>query len=867
MSATADSLKEASGTTGTPATAPSPVPSLRPRTELSAGLLAAALAMAAYCAAMAARGTYPFGPRGRAINDLGNQFVPFHAHLWDLAHGTGQGDLFYNWNSAFGVPFLGDAFTYLANPFSWLTVALPRDAVNMSVFLATLLSIGLGTGLMTHYLGRLRPGSPWLRALLAIGFGLCAWTVNDASPDPMWCWALVSVPLIGICVDWALDGRRWVLGSLLVALCWFGNFYTAAMATLAAGLIALVRVCLRDAGLGEKVRSLLRAAGMMVVGVALAAPVLLVSLQASKAAAPMPDSQISIPGVVDQLAMLLPGSRYTLSVPNLAVGMLALLLLLAFPFARNVPVRERAAWLLMFGFTWASMMFEPTLILWQGGAKPNGSPFREVFVLSAMMVMIAWLCLTRRPGVWALLGATVLLGGVLLCARLGRVASDAQGPQGYMLTTTAVAGVLALGGLLALNPARRRTWAKRVVGAVLGLSVLTCSIMSVYGIDSLRDAIRPYFAPHETVSVNTRAAAAALKATDAWPLSRTAPGPHIFVNNDSELLDAQGGDYYSSYTPQETTQALSDLGFPYTMAGRHVFTPTDPASRAVFGITAYLDGDRSAPGGFVQRHQEASPLLTLHRSAPLGEAADNPFARMNDLLGAPVWTVPKLTQTQGPAVTRNPDGSLTIPSHVQGKAFPTLTGSCTVGSRVFVNTAFATGTLQANGRTVDLSGSYPMTKAGLRQVGTVGKDGKVSVGLGTFEVQQLPAGVLGCLDTTELASAVAAQHAAAPTDLKVGGHAFSATLPGGSTGYAVMATTVRSGWSCSVDGRAVQPVDYDGLFGIPLGAKGGKVLSCSYAPPGLKTGLAGSGVGLLGLLSLPGYAWLRRRITLPRARA
>ncbi|WP_052441519.1 YfhO family protein [Streptacidiphilus anmyonensis] len=869
MSATADSTTEASGITGTPVTASSPVPSLRPRTELLAGLLAAALAMAAYCVAMAARGTYPFGARGRAINDLGNQFVPFHAHLWDLAHGTAQGDLFYNWNSAFGVPFLGDAFTYLANPFSWLTLAFPRDMVNLPVFLTTLLSIGLGTGLMTHYLGRLRQGSPWLRALLAVGFGLCAWAINDASPDPMWCWGLVSVPLIGIAADWALQGRRWVLGSLAVALCWFGNFYTAAMATLAIGLVTLVRVYLREDTRREKLLALARAAGMVVVGVALAAPVMMVSLKSSKASAPMPDTVLHMPSVFDQAAMLLPASRYTYSVPNIAVGMLGLILLLTFPFIKRVPVRERVAWLVMMAVTWASMMIPATLILWQGGAKPNGSPFRDVFVFSAMTIMVAWLALSRRPRPKELLGGTGLLLLVVLCAAFGKV-SHHNGSQKYMWITLALCGVLTLGGLLALSRTRGRVGATRAVGAVLALSVFACGTLSVYAIDTLRDRIRPFFAPHATVNAQTKAAMAALKATDDFPVSRTDPGPHLFADNDSELLNGQGGDYYSSYTPAATAKALDNLGFAFTLAGRHTFSPDNPAARAIFGVTSSLEPAKDDRNGFVQQHQAASPLMTVHTAAPQGaKAAGNAFALMNDLLGADVWTVPALTQTGGPVATTRADGQLHVPGHPKGTAWSQFTASCAPGATPYLNTAYARGAVQVGGKggqVLDLAGSYPLTKAGLREI-TPGADGKLELAFGFSTPQNLPTGVVGCLDSGKLASAVTAQKSAAPTGIKVGGHSFSATLPGGSTGYAVMATTVRSGWSCTVDGRSVKPVDYDGLFGIPLGSGGARTLSCSYTPPGLKTGLAGSGVGLLGLLSLPGYAWLRRRSPLPRARA
>ncbi|WP_344389024.1 YfhO family protein [Streptomyces vastus] len=96
------------------------------KTHLAGPGLAAAIAMAAFVNSGALRGTYPFGDRSRAVNDLGNQFVPFHAHLWDLLHGTSSGDLFFNWNSAFGVPYWADFVSYLGNPFSLLVAGRRR---------------------------------------------------------------------------------------------------------------------------------------------------------------------------------------------------------------------------------------------------------------------------------------------------------------------------------------------------------------------------------------------------------------------------------------------------------------------------------------------------------------------------------------------------------------------------------------------------------------------------------------------------------------------------------------------------------------------------------------------------------------------
>jgi hypothetical protein len=54
---------------------------------------------------------------------------------------------------------------------------------------------------MTVFLGRLHPGSPWLWALLAVGYGLSGWVVNDGFADPMWMWGPVSLQLVCLATD------------------------------------------------------------------------------------------------------------------------------------------------------------------------------------------------------------------------------------------------------------------------------------------------------------------------------------------------------------------------------------------------------------------------------------------------------------------------------------------------------------------------------------------------------------------------------------------------------------------------------------------------------------------------------------------
>src|SRR6476469_2510649 len=93
---------------------------VRRRSALLPALVAGVLVAAVFTASGIIRETYPFGSLSRSTNDLGTQYIPFFAHLWDILHGRAQGDLLFNFQSAFGVGFLADYGVDLGSPLSLL---------------------------------------------------------------------------------------------------------------------------------------------------------------------------------------------------------------------------------------------------------------------------------------------------------------------------------------------------------------------------------------------------------------------------------------------------------------------------------------------------------------------------------------------------------------------------------------------------------------------------------------------------------------------------------------------------------------------------------------------------------------------------
>ncbi|WP_317447803.1 YfhO family protein [Streptomyces collinus] len=409
----------------------------------AAALLAAAVTVTAFCAAdVLARG-YPFGPRTRAVNDLGNQYVPFHAHLWDLLHGRSDGGLLVNWQSGYGSSFLPDLGTYLGSPFALLVGLFPRDEIDLAVYVITGLKTAAAAVAMACLLPALRPGRWWAAGLLGASYALCGWSVADAAVNPMWLDGLIALPLLCLVGEWTLAGRHRLLGVLVVALAWTANFYTAYMATLGAGLVLLLRLWLTRPARGAALAAAGRAVLTVALGTGLAAPLVTVVWFGTRHACPGQVRPFTPVPTEDLLARLLPAT-YGFGSPAAYVGITALLLGLALPFHRAVPARVRTGWTALVLGTALSAQWAPTHLLWHAFATPQGSSYRQTFVLCGLLVIAAWHALSYGPpDRRALTAAGVLLALITTLASRGELVRPHTWPV-LLLATTGALGGLAL---------------------------------------------------------------------------------------------------------------------------------------------------------------------------------------------------------------------------------------------------------------------------------------------------------------------------------------------------------------------------------------------------------------------------------------
>ncbi|MFI1976609.1 YfhO family protein [Streptomyces wedmorensis] len=763
--------------------------------------LAALLAAVAVCGGDAVARVFPFGPRHRAVNDLANQFVPFHAHLWDLLHGRADGGPLLDWQAGWGTSFLPDYGTYLSSPFAPLVALFPRADIEYAVYAITVLKTATAAAAMAFLLRRLGPGAWWWASVLGASYALCGWSLAEGTYNPMWLDGLIAFPLLCLVGEWSREARRPLLGPLVVAACWFANFYTAYMATLGAGLVLLVRLAVTDS---PRVRTLGRAALTTGLGIGLAAPVLVPVFLGSRHAHPGVVRDFVAADGTDVLARLLPVT-YGFATPAAFVCTAVPLLAAALLFRRDAPGRERWAWGALCAAVALSMQWGPTHLVWHVFATPNGSPYRQTFVLSGVLVLAAWTGLAHGlPDRRALLGGAA----VVLALTAGALPSPLVTSWSLLL---AGAGLAAVAGALLL-PRRGRYGllaALLVTGTLLGQAAATTAYADRERLVRLDD-YPPWGPGHER-------RAAALAAADGWPAYRTDSGLPRVAGNDPLLLGGQGAAYYSSHTPAVLTETLAALGGGWTSRGRNLQSLDNPVTDALFGV-----GARWRDGAVV-RTDVRLPLVTVRPPGPPPAYGPSPFRNQELLLGARVYEAPHA-------------------------------GACRVGTEVFLWSPDATGPARLGDRPpVHLLGGGPKRRAALTSLGVQRVPGLKPV---------LPGpGELGCLDHERLRTAVTALRARAGTSIHVTPDGIRATFPPGSTGTAVVAVPRTAGWHCEGAG----PVSYGGLLAVPL-HDGRTDLSCAFRPPGLRAGLAAGALAALLLLGVVVGPRLVRTRRTPRSR-
>ena len=333
------------------------------------------------------------------VLDLNGQYVYYFEELRDAIWGNGS--IFYSWSRNLSGEFMGIIGYYLASPFTWIVMILPRSIMTESLLIMQLCKVGAIGVTFSLYLQKSRniKMQPLSSLIFSTLFALCAYAVIQLM-DPMWIDGLIYLPLILLGIEYLVDDGRKANYIIPLALMFIANFYIGFMIAIYSVLYFLYYVTLgterEDRKLKDGVTSCVRFGVCSIVAAMCAAIMLLpvyYSLSLGKFDFTEPNYSLSLQfRSVDILSKLLPSSYDTVrneGLPEIYCGTLTILMIPLFFMNDKIKAKHKIGQALLLAVMFFSMYIKPIDMLWHGGQVPNWLPYRYSFIMSCILLVMA----------------------------------------------------------------------------------------------------------------------------------------------------------------------------------------------------------------------------------------------------------------------------------------------------------------------------------------------------------------------------------------------------------------------------------------------------------------------------------------------
>ncbi len=167
-------------------------------------------------------GATPFGNKSLLYSDMWHQYFPFFkAFRKALISGD---SLLFNWNTGMGMDYLGLISYYLASPLNLLSVLLPESWVLPYFSLLMPVKLGLASLFFAIFLKKLFGKNDLSISLFGGFYGLCAWALGYQW-NIMWLDTFALLPLVALGTVFLLRDKKFILYTVTLALSIFINYY------------------------------------------------------------------------------------------------------------------------------------------------------------------------------------------------------------------------------------------------------------------------------------------------------------------------------------------------------------------------------------------------------------------------------------------------------------------------------------------------------------------------------------------------------------------------------------------------------------------------------------------------------------------
>lgn len=338
---------------------------------------------------------FPFGKNQVAAIDLYHQYFPFINELHEKIQSGGS--LLYTWNGGLGTNFLSLLSYYMASPLYFLTIFVPDAYLMEAVTLIILTKIGFAGAFMAVYLRGMHGRCDCASVAFSTLYALCAYVMGYYW-CLMWLDVVALLPLCMLGLNRLIDRGDSKLYTISIAAMMLTNYYIGGMVCIFIFFYYPVLYFSRreKRGVGRCLRTTGKAvlcslAGIFISGVTLL-PTFLNLQNTYYIDSAMPEDSTFYDTVLDVLTNLLPDIAPTVreGLPNIYCGLLCVLLLAWFCMCQRIALRKRLLHCGLLAFLVLSLNWNKLDFMWHGFHFPNQLPYRYSFVISFLLVALAY---------------------------------------------------------------------------------------------------------------------------------------------------------------------------------------------------------------------------------------------------------------------------------------------------------------------------------------------------------------------------------------------------------------------------------------------------------------------------------------------
>lgn len=350
-------------------------------------------------------GLFPFGDITILRMDLYHQYGPLFAELYDRV--TSGGSLLYSWNSGLGSSFFGNYCNYLSSPIGFIVCLLAgHENIPEAIAVMVLLKAALSALTFSLYLKKSQHKSSYVTTGFAVLYSFCGWFIAYYW-NVMWIDAMILLPLVALGIERIINnGKPWIYLSAL-ALTMLSNYYMSYMMCIFAVIYFIAYYIINYTASDYKrfFKSGFIFAGASFIAAGLIAFMLLPTFctlqQTSATSGDFPSNTSLYFDIFDFFANHLASVEPTIRssgddvLPNVYCGILTLMLAPLYLMTKSISKKEKLVnigllAILLVGFNLNSLNY-----VWHGFHFPNDLPYRQSFMYSFLLLLIAFKTFSR----------------------------------------------------------------------------------------------------------------------------------------------------------------------------------------------------------------------------------------------------------------------------------------------------------------------------------------------------------------------------------------------------------------------------------------------------------------------------------------